>query len=104
MMKINYGKLLITAEKSEMDESKLIINVKIKNNASVQTIIFPHEEIRILADGKIIPLDNYKFENNLDAGQETGGQLFFNMPAKPKKAILQFGKSSLPKTILEIKL
>jgi len=104
MKTANYGKLLIIIEKSGIIESKLIINVKIKNNASVQTIIFPHEEIRLLADGEIIPLDNYKFENNLDPSQESSGQLFFKISAKPKKAILQFGKSSLPKTILEIKL
>jgi hypothetical protein len=104
MKTINYGKLLITIEKSGISEGKLIIDVKIKNNASLQTIIFPHEEIRLLADETIIPLDNYKFENNMDAGQEVMGQLFFNISSKPKKIILQFGKSSLPKTILEIKL
>jgi hypothetical protein len=104
MKTINYGKFFVTIEKCEIKDNRLSINIKLKNKSTVQNIIFPEEEIRLIADGEIIQIDNYKFENNLDPNQETSGQLFFNISSKPKKAILQFGKSSLPKTILEIKL
>jgi hypothetical protein len=104
MKTANYGKLFISIEKFELNDKELSINIKMKNNASVQTIIFPSEEIRLLADSTIIPLDNYKFENNLDIGQESSGQLFFKILEKPKKMMLQFGKSSLPKISIEIKL
>lgn len=103
MKSANYGKLLISAEKPEITEKDLIINIKMKNNASVQTIIFPNEEIRLLADNEVVQLDNYKFENNLDPGQESSGQLFFKISSKPKKMMLQFGKSVLPKTNIELK-
>ncbi|MDD4353175.1 MAG: hypothetical protein PHN56_01820 [Candidatus Nanoarchaeia archaeon] len=102
MKTVNYGKLLILIEKFEITEKDLTIDIKLKNNASVQTIIFPIEEIRILADNQIIGLDNYKFENNLDPNQESSGQLFFKINNKPKKMILQFGKLSLPKINIDI--
>jgi len=104
MKTLNYGKLLISIEKSEIKEKDLIVTVKIKNTASVQNIIFPDEEIRLLDDKEIIPLNNYKFENNLDPGQETSGQLLFKIIIKPKKAVIQFGKSTLPKTNTELKI
>jgi hypothetical protein len=102
MKTINYGKLFISIGKVEFKEKDLIININMKNNASVQTIIFPNEEIRILVDNQIIALDNYKFENNLDSGQESAGQLFFKILSKPKKLILQFGKLTLQKSNIEI--
>ncbi|MDD5054128.1 MAG: hypothetical protein PHG04_01975 [Candidatus Nanoarchaeia archaeon] len=103
MTAINYGKLAISLEKHELTENKLTMDVKIKNNSGMQSIIFPNEEIRIIADESIILLDNYTIENNLDAGQETKGQLFFKIKNEPKKIILQFGKPSLPQKIIKLK-
>jgi hypothetical protein len=102
MKMANYGKLLISIEKVEIKEGDLTIDIKMKNNASVQTIIFPDEEIRLIADDEIIALQNYKIENNLDIGQESRGKLFFKIQKKPKKMVLQFGKLSMPKTNIEL--
>jgi hypothetical protein len=99
----NYGKLFISVKKAETNEGDLIIDITMKNKATVQTIIFPNEEIRLIADDEIIALQNYKIENNLDIGQESSGKLFFKIQKKPKKMVLQFGKSSLSKTNIELK-
>ncbi|PIU89072.1 hypothetical protein COS64_01845 [archaeon CG06_land_8_20_14_3_00_37_11] len=112
--RINYGKLAITIEsienknsfsskKAENNDEFLIINLALKNNATVQTIIFPDEEIRIIISNKIFPLENYKFENNLDPAQESRGYLLFTIPKDTKKCNLQFGKTALPKTNTELK-
>lgn len=101
MKTLNYGKLFITVLGVESKES-FNVNIKIRNNASVQTIIFPNEEVRLIADDKIIPLIDYKFENNLDPSQEVTGTLFFGS-VKAKKYVLQFGKTVLPKVNVELK-
>jgi len=98
MKTLTYGKLFITILGIEGD---LIVNIKIKNNASVQSILFPNEEVRLIADNKVVPLDNYAFENNLDPGQEVTGKLFFK-DVKAKKKVLQFGKNVLPKVNVDL--
>lgn len=103
MKTITYGKLFISLLSTEIKNDSVAVNIKIKNNASVQTIIFPNEEVRLLADDAPVELDNYKFENNLDPGQETEGNLSFKIAKKPKKMVLQFGKLSLPKVNAELK-
>jgi len=102
MKTLTYNKLFITITRTEEKNDTFIVNLKIKNNAPCQTIIFPNEEIRLLVNKEVINLDNYKFENNLDPGQETEGSLFFKISGKPKKATLQFGKLVLTKKNVNI--
>ncbi|MFA5406275.1 MAG: hypothetical protein WC307_02870 [Candidatus Nanoarchaeia archaeon] len=102
MKSLNYGKLFITIIGTETNKGTLVVNIKIKNNASVQSIIFPNEEIRLIVDGQVVLLDDYKFENNLDSGQEVTGTLSFKTAKKAKKTVLQFGKTVLPKINVEL--
>jgi len=103
MNTLNYGKLFITILGKQVDSGMFTINIKIKNNATLTSIIFPNEEVRLIADGQVIPLEDYKFENNMNPGQEVTGTLLFKLSAKVKKAVLQFGKTVLPKVNVELK-
>lgn len=83
----------------------LVLNVEAKNNSTKQVIIFYEEEVRLLNEsGEIIPLENYKLENNFDPQSETKGFLSLLVPKEDNTFKLQFGKKSMPKVELKIKL
>jgi len=70
----------------------LILELSMKNTSKSQFIIFQQEEISLKIGKEIIPLENYKIENNLDGGQESTGFLLFAIPEGAKRAKLLFGK------------
>lgn len=81
----------------------LALNVEAKNNSAKQVIVFYDEEVRVVNEtGEIIPLENYKLENNFDPQAETKGFLSFLVQKEGNKFKLQFGKKSMPKTELEL--
>jgi len=71
----------------------LVLELTMKNTSKSQFIIFLQEEIRLRIGKEIIPLENYKIENNLDGGQESAGLLLFAIPEGAKSAKILFGKS-----------
>lgn len=82
-----------------------VLNIEAKNNSTKQVIIFYEEEVRLVNEsGEIIPLENYKLENNFDPQFETEGLLSFLVPKEGNKFKLQFGKKSLPKVEIEFEV
>ncbi len=86
--------------------SFLVLNVKLKNVSTKDypVIIFPDEEIKLIIDGKEILPENWKFNNNLNKGEETEGYLLFLIPDMTKKMVLQVGKKVGPKITMEIQV
>ncbi|MGQ9847999.1 MAG: hypothetical protein ACUVQP_10955 [Bacteroidales bacterium] len=83
----------------------LVLNVEAKNNSAKQIIIFYDDEIRLINEsGEIIPLENYKLENNFDPQTEAKGFLSFLVAKDGNTFKLQFGKKSMPKTELDLNL
>lgn len=83
----------------------LVLNVEAKNNSTKQVIIFYDEEVRVLNEsGEIIPLEDYKMENNFDHQVEAKGFLSFLVAKEGNTFKLQFGKKSLPKVELDFDL
>lgn len=83
----------------------LVLNVEANNNSTRQVIIFYEEEVRLLTEsGEIIPLEDYKIENNFDPQVETKGFLLFLVVKNDNTFKLQFGKKSLSKVELEFGL
>ena len=83
----------------------LTLNLEAKNNSTKQGVIFYDEEVRLLNEpGEIIPLENYKIENNFDPQVEAKGFLLFLVPKEDSKFKLQFGKKSLPKAEIKFEI
>lgn len=83
----------------------LVLNVEAKNNSTKQVIIFYEEEVRLVNEsGEIIPLENYKMENNFDPQAEAKGFLSFLVAKDGDTFKLQFDKKSLPKIELDFDL
>ena len=94
-------------EKNSPETSSfLVLNVKLKNVSTKDypVIIFPDEEIKLIIDGKEILPENWKFNNNLNKGEETEGYLLFIIPDLPEKMVLQVGKKVGPKITMEIQV
>ena len=75
------------------------------NKGSGQAFMYPDEEARLIVDGEVIPLRNYRMETNMDANKKySGQQLFFVVPENAKDFTIEFGKKSLPKQTVRIKI
>jgi hypothetical protein len=84
----------------------LVLKVKLKNVSTKDypVIIFPDEETKLIFEDKEILLENWKFNNNLNKGEETEGYLLFLIPDLPKKMVLQLGRKVGPKITVEIQV
>ena len=87
------------------DKDFLVLNIGAKNNSNGQVILFYDEEVRLIStSGEIVPLENYKLENNFGPQSETAGFLLFLVPKEDSRFKLQFGKKSQPKVEAEFEL
>jgi len=86
--------------------SFLVLNVKLKNVSAKDypVIIFPDEEIKLVFGGKEVLLENWKFNNNLNKGEETDGFLLYLIPDLPEKMVLQVGRKVGPKITMDIQV
>lgn len=86
--------------------SFLVLNVKLKNVSTkdYSVIIFPDEEMKLIIDGKEILPENWKFNNNLNKGEETEGYLLFIIPDLSEKMVLQVGRKVGPKITMDIQV
>ena len=76
----------------------LVLDVEAKNNSPRQVILFYDEEVRLINESaEVIPIKNYKLENNFDPQSEAKGSLQFLAAKEDNKFKLQFGKKSLSK-------
>jgi len=83
----------------------LVLNVEAKNNSTKQVFVFYDEEVRLINEsGEIISLENYRLENNFDPQSEAKGYISSLAAKGNTKFKLQFGKKSLSKVELELKL
>lgn len=83
----------------------LMIYFDSTNKGVGQAFFYPGEEARLVVEGEIIPLRNYRMETNKDPGKlYKDEQFFFVVPETAKEFILEIGKKTLPKQTIKIKL
>ena len=83
----------------------LMIYFDAVNKSSSQAFIYPDEEVRLIVSGEVIPLRNYRMETNKDPNKKySDEQLFFVVPEDAKAFTLEFGKKTLPKQSVKIKI
>ena len=90
--------------KAKSGKEFLMVRFNVSNTSGKQLFFSPDEEFRAIADGQIIPLENYKLETNMDAGYSNEGHLLFIIPETAHSFIVEFGTKTKEKTSINVSI